>query len=32
MSNRIACALTALIIFAAAAAAQTPQERVAALK
>jgi hypothetical protein len=32
MSNRIACALTALLIFAAAAAAQTPQERVAALK
>jgi hypothetical protein len=32
MSNRIACALTALIIFAGAAAAQTPQERVAALK
>jgi hypothetical protein len=32
MSNRIACALTALIVFAAAAVAQTPQERVAALK
>jgi hypothetical protein len=32
MSNRIACALTALTVFAAAAAAQTPQERVAALK
>jgi hypothetical protein len=32
MSNRIACALAALIMFAAATAAQTPQERVAALK
>ena len=32
MSNRIVYALTALIVFAAAAAAQTPQERVAALK
>ncbi len=32
MSNRIVYALTALIVFAAVAAAQTPQERVAALK
>jgi len=32
MSNRIACALTVLMVFVAAAAAQTPQERVAALK
>jgi|SRR3954468_7416657 hypothetical protein len=32
MSNRVAYALSALIVFASAAAAQTPQERVAALK